>query len=281
MATKTADEIKTTQNRIVKIESDRASNRERISEQERRATEAADEAAKFATDAANGNDKALDKHLKAKGTETLHREQARILEATDGELQNQLAEAHATLNRLLMKQKGEILIGDTGKFHAIATELSNALTAPAAQCADLKKQLRETFVAALPLLGDRQCFTALEKSINHSVDQAVRAQLQKSFAAVGIDLFDSKRYQDSDFESVMKKPINDLMAAIETVMRSNSPEHVEGRVRFRVRTQVSGLFGMALRPGQLVSLDPNDPVVLRVVNAGGLERIVEDKAVSA
>jgi hypothetical protein len=277
MATNTADEIKTTQNRIVKIESDRASNRERISGHERKASEYADEAAKFATDAANGNDKALDKHLKAKGTETLHREQARILQATDGELENQFAEAHATLNRLLVKQQQEILIGDTGKFHAIATELSDALTAPAAQCADLKKQLRETFVAALPLLGDRQCFTALEKSINQSVDLAVRSQLQKSFAAVGIDLFDSKRYQDSDFESVMQKPINDLMAAIETVMHSNSNTPVAGRAMFRAKTVISGLFGMSLRPGQIASLNPNDPAVLRVVNAGGLERIVEEK----
>jgi hypothetical protein len=281
MMAKTLDEIKIAQNRIVKIEADRASNLGRIGEHQRKAQEAAAEVMKYGADAANGDGKAREKYDRAKGTETLHREQARQLQNDDGKCESQLSAEQSKLNRLLVKEKQEALIGDTGKFHAIATELSDAIAAPAAKCADLKKQLKETFVAALPLLGDRQRFTALETSINQSVDHAVRSQLQKSFAAVGIDLFDSKRYQDSDFESVMQKPINDLMAAIETSMHSDSNTPVAGRAMFRARTQVSALFGMHLSPNDVVSLEVNHPDVVKMVAAGGLEQISEAKEATA
>jgi hypothetical protein len=278
---KTSDEIKIAQNGIVKIKSDRASNQGRIGEHQRKAVEAANEAAKSAIDAANGNDKARDRSIKEDANKEFHLKQIRILQNADGEFETQLSAEQSKLNRLLVKEKQEALIGDTGKFHAIATELSDAIAAPAAKCADLKKQLKEIFVAALPLLGDRQRFTALETSINQSVDHAVRSQLQKSFAAVGIDLFDSKRYQDSDFESVMQKPINDLMAAIETSMHSDSNTPVAGRAMFRARTQVSALFGMHLSPNDVVSLEVNHPDVVKMVAAGGLERISETREATA
>jgi hypothetical protein len=276
----TAEQIKTTQNRIVKIEADRASNRERISGHERKASEYADEAAKFATDAANGNDKALDKHLKAKGTETLHREQARILQATDGELQNQLAEAHATRDWLLIRIELEKLVGDASDLRAIAREFREALAVPVEKSGALKTRLKVIFTKALPRLGPRKNLAALEKSITQSVDHAVRSQLQKSFGAVGINVADS-RYENADFEVVLEKPIGDLMAAIESAMHTASPERVAGRMMFRARTQINGLHGMHLKAGDTVSLEVNHPDVRRMIDAGALEEIGETKGATA
>jgi hypothetical protein len=277
---KTSDKIKITQDRIQRIESDRASNQGRIGEHQRKAKEAADEVMKYGADAANGDGKAREKYDRAKGTETLHREQARQLQANDGELQNKLAEARATRDWLLVKIDIEKLTGEAGDLRVIAPEISDAFAALAVKGAGLKTRLKVIFTNALPHLGERQDLTALDRSVNQSVDHAFRSQLHKSFGAVGINVVDIPRHdEDSDFESVMKKAIDDLTAALEVVMHTASPEHVEGRVRFRVRTQISGLFGMAFHPGQIVSLNPNDPAVLRV--AGALERIDDDKAVSA
>jgi hypothetical protein len=278
---RTGEEIKNAQNGIVKLKIDLGLNQEIIAQNQRKEKEAADEVAKFGPAAANGDSKAREKYDRAKGTETLHREQARILQGTDGRLQKELTEAHATLNRLLLREKIETLIGKTGKLRAISTGLSAALAAPAKEIAAFKKEVKEIYVSALEFLGDQSSFAALEKSINQSPDRGVRAQLQKSFGAVGIVVVESKRDEGADFESVMEKPIADLMAALATVMHSNSGEHVEGRARFLVRTKIFGLHGISMSPGQIASLDPNDLAVQRVIAAGGLERIEEEKAVSS
>jgi DNA repair exonuclease SbcCD ATPase subunit len=277
----TSGELKVTQNRIQKIEADLASILKRIPDHEKQQADAEQDIAKYRADASNGNEAARKKYDAAKVTADLHRDRVRDLKVEASKLQDQLAEAKTKLQWLEVKEKKEGLIGDTAKLRAIATELSDALAVPAAKLGDLKKQIKQTYVIALPLLGDPQRVKALGQSISQAPDHAVRALLQKSFAAVGIDLFDSKRYQDLDFESVMQKPINDLMAAIETSMHTDSNTPVAGRAMFRARTQVSALFGMHLSPNDVVSLEVNHPDVVKMVAAGGLEQISEAKEATA
>jgi hypothetical protein len=271
---KTSDEIKIAQNRIVKIESDRASNQGRIGEHQRKAVEAADEAAKFVADAAT-NEKALDKHLKANSTEEFHLKQIRILQNTDGDLHTQLSEVHKKLEQLRVKESQETLAAQTGPIRDIGVRMSQALAGVAADCASLDEQWRTFIANAIATFGDSTRFSAPRDSVLN----AIRAELQNSFGKHGFVLFDSRRYEGQNFVSIMEKPLNDLSAALESSMHADTP--VPGRAMFRARTVISGLHGMSLRPGETVSLEVAHPDVRRMIEAGGLEQVSDDKAVSA
>lgn len=277
---KTVDEIKITRGRITKLETDRASHQERIGEHQRKAKEAADEVLKYGADAANGDGKAREKYDKAKGTESLHREQARILQGTDADLRQQLTDANATLERLLLNEQLEFLIGETGEPRAIAKRMSEALAGVATDCARLQEQTRSLSANAGVVLGDPARFIALRNSMRECVLHATRAQLQESFGKAGFVLFDSRRYEGEDFVSIMEKPLGDMSAALESAMHTGSTAPVKGRAMFRAITNVSGLFGMSIQAGEVLSLPIDDPHVLRLVQAGGLEQIVEDKGAS-
>jgi hypothetical protein len=278
MMAKAADEIKITQNRIVKIESDRASNQGRIGEHQRKAVEAADEAAKFVADAAT-NEKALDKHLKANSTEEFHLKQIRILQNTDGDLHTQLSEAHKKLEQLRVKESQETLAAQTGPIRAIANKMSQALAGVAADCAQLDEQMRTLTANSIATFADSTRFSALQRSMRESVINAIRAELQNSFGEHGFVLFDSRRYEGQNFVSIMEKPLNDLSAALESSMHADTP--VPGRAMFRARTVISGLHGMSLNPGDVISLEVGNPDVRRMIDAGGLEEISETKEATA
>jgi hypothetical protein len=276
----TGQRIKNQRSEVARIESLIASNRKVIPDHERQLREATQDAAKHAPDAANNIEKARKEYDRAIGSERLHRDRLKDLQATDAGLRQQLIDANVALERSLVEERMEVLIGSTGDLHSISRQLSDALAAPAAKCAELKTQLRATFAAALPLLGDRQRFADLENTIRQSVDHAVRAELQKSFSAQGIELSYSVRDKDSDFETVMAKPISDLISSLECVVHSASNVSIEGRSKYRACTGIGGLHGMAIAASEIVSLKTSDPAVRRLVEQGALEEIIEDKGAS-
>jgi hypothetical protein len=267
------EELKNIDSQIAKGEPDLASTVKEIANQEKKQADAEQDVAKFRADAADGNEASAKKHNSGEIAANLHRARARDLKVQKSEQENQLNQLRTTRGRLLVKIDLEALIGDAGELLAIAREFREGLAGPVAKSAALKKRLKVIFTNALPYLGERQRLMALERSVNQSVDNALRSEMQKSFGAVGIDVVDNTRYGDSGFDIVMTKAIDDLTSALEVVMHTASPESVEGRRKFRVVTQVHGLHGRNFSPGEVVSLELGDPQVARLIAAGAFEEI--------
>jgi hypothetical protein len=275
------EELKNTDSQIAKGETDLASTVKATAHHQKQQADAEQEITKYRADASNGNEAALKKYNAAKITADLHRDRVRDLKVERAGQEDRLNQLRTTRGRLLVKIDLEALIGDAGELLAIAREFREGLAGPIAKSAALKKGLKVIFTNALPYLGERHRLMALERSVNQSVDNAVRSEMQKSFGAVGIDVVDNTRYGDSGFDIVMTKAIDDLTAALEVVMHTASPESVEGRKNFRVVTQVHALHGRNFSPGEIISLNGSDPQVLRLIAAGGLEEVSGDKAVPA
>ncbi len=241
-----------------------------------RKRDALQEAAKYVTE------KDLDKHIRAKALADLHGTAVYEDQKTRADLQAKRSALQEELVELNMKGQAEIIRATIAEVAGISDGLSEGVAGFAERCEALEKKLTDIWATVVPFFGpNRERVAPLERSIRESVPQGVKAQLQKSFTPRGIILFDVRKYEGEDFVSIMKRPINDLLAALDSAIHSRSNAPVAGRAMFRAKTVVSGLHGMYLRPGDAVSLEVNHPDVRRMIEAGGLELVSEDKAVSA
>ena len=79
----------------------------------------------------------------------------------------------------------------------------------------------------------------------------------------------------------MEPKLDHLLNALEVRLATHSGIASPGRAFFLVKDPIGGLLGMNLKSGKKVSLPIDDLNVRKMIERGLLEKISDDKAVSA
>jgi hypothetical protein len=280
MMAKTSDEIQIAQNkiadRIAGFDTSIAATVKSEADHEKGKRDHLQDAAKYVTE------KDIDKRIRAKALADLHDGAIHEDQKTRAVFQKQRSAAQEELVDLGLKEKVQHARAMLAKSETIAEELSRGVERSAELTKDFVMELAATWADTRQFFGDDPAYTAqLDRSIRESVPKGLKAQLQKSFTPRGIILFDIRNLEGEDFVSIMKRPINNLLAALDSAIHSRSNTPVAGRATFRAKTVVSGLHGLSLQLGDTVNLEVNHPDVRQMVADGGLEQVSDDKAVSA
>ena len=260
---------------IAKLRGDDERTRARITEQREKATEARRKSANLAFDAVSGKSKAVSAQLDYDKEAEGYEKQAQNLEYAAAHppenappIRQQLAAAEAALPPLILAEARERIIEEILELPSLGQKLSDLISPIADSFAEFRDRIDSVFAQALPVL-DRSRIAPLESKFRTCVVRAVRAQLATDFQRKGLHLLDRAAFEPETFQIVVEPLLKDLVAALE----SNQPAGgSSGLAAFRATTNISGLFGMTLRVGDTISLAPDNPEVLRLVEAGALTR---------
>jgi hypothetical protein len=151
----------------------------------------------------------------------------------------------------------------------------SAIIAPVAElCAELNKMFESAISESLPLLanGDPARIRSLENRLRMAVVNGTRAELASRFQGRGLHLLDTPGHLPTSFQGIVGPAVDALLDAIRSSLPAND---ADGTSRFRCRTQISGLYGLFLREGEIVSLRADDPDVRKLVEMGSLGLIGE------
>jgi hypothetical protein len=273
---KATDELQKT---IVKRQHEKALIHDSAADHERSAIDADNAAAKLTTDAAAGDEKKQAAHTKLRGLADVHR-QARDLEnkkipAKEAEIveaqQQLLREQHLeSAQHALDVQRDIATFGD--KVRESCAGFSEPLL-------NLNQKIMGIFAVLEPLMDHTDAMRLRDRALE-AVTGGVRAELNKNLKAAGIHLFGS--LADGDFNSIVGPRLQDISNAISARMHSHAgASPVPGRKMYRALTNVAGLHGLNIKVGEVLSLDPDDPSVRRMVELNALEEIKEASGASA
>jgi hypothetical protein len=265
---------------ILKWEADLATIEQRKSSETRQAAECAERASALAFEAVAGNKKALSEQSALDIKKGEHLRMVDNLEKTAAKLRRDIAAGKIQLEHLLGSEEVAELIDEVADLPSLSRELSEALAVPVAKFGAFEKRITAGCKKAFPVLGNRDRIARLEKALQQSLHQAIRVELNRQFGAVGIHIF-ATRFEEKDFEAVMRPPLEHLRQALEMKLHTNSGTPIAGRAMFVAKTNIGGLFGLTIATGEKMSLPLDDPTVRDMIARGALEQISDEKAVSA
>jgi hypothetical protein len=266
--------------KIAQLKDDLATIEGKKTDEARQAAECVERAAKLAPEAASGNQKALSEQVKLMDQKSKHQQQIQNLEGVAAPLRAELATAEKELAQMVISEEVEGILEQVADLPSLSKKLAESVGPIAAEFGTFNKRIAALTKRALPILGDRERVQRLQKDLEQSLSQAVRVQLNAAFGTAGIFIF-ATRFEDKDFSVVMRPPLDNLRRALEAKLSTNAGTPIAGRAMFLALTNIGGLFGLTITAGEKISLPIDDPDVLNMIARGALEKIADERAVSA
>lgn len=252
----------------------------RIADHGRSAVDADNGAAKIAADAAAGDEKKLAAHIKLTGLAEVHRKQAHDLETVGLKAKREeIAEVDRQLTNAVFSDLAAVAMDVYGDISDAAKQISESLALITPPVANLIHKINESVTALESVLGPQAAQQLRDRALQ-GLTNGVRAELNKNLKAAGIHLFGS--LADGDFKSIVGPRLEDISNAISIRMHSHAGANtVPGRKMYRAITNISGFHGLTVKIGEVLSLNPDDPSVRRMVELNALEQIKEASGAAA
>ena|ERR1700734_3014918 len=237
------------------------------------------EIAALAQKATSGDRDALTKQRKLIEKQSEHTLQGKNLARLAAPKEAEIAKIDSEIPALELSEQIEALLERTPELTALSKQLTELIPPVARAFGECLKKTMAVVATSRPLLGDRVNVQQLEDSIRHAFSEGLRAQLHRDFSGEGYVLFGSLK--GASFEEVVRPKLNNLLVALQSTLATQSGVASDGRAFFRALTNVSGLLGLNIKAGQTVSLPVDDENVKKMIARGALEKISDEKAVSA
>jgi hypothetical protein len=230
--------------------------------------------AELALKAAQGDRESLRKQRELKVRKEEVHLQAQNLETLAGPVRKAIAIAEAEIPHLILAEMHEKVADGIRELPAMCAELSKLIEPIAEAFGKFRTRINAATGEALTLIarGDPNRISYLENRARTMLVRGIRCQLCFEFRSVGLDLFEVGQFEGKDFQAVVRPVLETMITALEVDLHSNGVR-TPGRANFRVLTRISGLFGLHLLPGEIVSLPIEHESVRKMIEFGSLERI--------
>ena len=175
--------------------------------------------------------------------------------------------------RLSLEEAHERVVESISDLPAMAKQLSAMIEPVAIAFSEFKKKIDAAAKQALPLIsrGDEARVRSLASRLRTAMFRGMRAQMASDFHTHGVDFFTGEPFESSAFDGVVAPVLRAMVSALEVDICAGRP--TPGRANFRLATNVSGLFGLHLTVGEIISLPVEDPDVRRMIGAGAIELV--------
>jgi hypothetical protein len=259
--------------RLKKLNADLAPIERRIADERRLAGENERAAAELAFDATNDRRK-LTEQTGFYTKKSEHLLQAHNLEALAAPIRASIVAAEETLSKYVLAEAHEIVIETITGLEPMAKQLSRMIEPVAIAFAEFKKKIDAAARESLPLIarGDEERVTRLVSRLRTVMFRGMRAQMASDFHTHGVDFFTGEPCEASTFDGVVAPALHMMAEALAVDIHANGVP-TPGRAQFRCATNISGLFGLNLRIGEVVSLLVEDEKVRDLVSQGALEKL--------
>jgi hypothetical protein len=237
------------------------------------------EIAALAQKATSGDRDALTKQRKLIEKQSEHTLQAKNLAGLAVPIEAEIAKIDSEIPALELSEQIEALLERTPELTALSKQLTEMIPPVARAFGECLKKTMAVVATSRPLLADHANIQQLDDSIRHGFNEGIRAQLHRDFNAEGYVLFGSLK--GASFEDVVRPKLNHLLVALESTLATQAGFASPGRAFFLAKTNISRLLGMNIRVGQTISLPIDDENVQKMCDRGALERVADEKAVSA
>jgi hypothetical protein len=243
----------------------------RIASERRLAGEMERAGAELAFDAINDRKKLAEQtDLYTKQSE--HLRQAQNLETLAAPIRDAIAAAEVELARYSLEEVHERVVESISDLPAIAKQLSLMIEPVAIAFSEFKKKIDAAAKQALPLIsrGDEARVRTLASHLRTVMFRGMRAQMASDFHTHGVDFLTGEPFEASTFDGVVAPVLRAMVSALEVDIHANGIP-TPGRVKCRASTNISGLFGLYLRFGEVISVRVGDPKVQELIGNGTLE----------
>jgi hypothetical protein len=239
------------------------------------------EIAKLALKAAQGDRAALKEQRKLREEKAEHNLQVENLEADAVTIRRALAVAQDELPHFALAEVHERVADGIKELPGMVAELSKVIQPIARAFGEFRARVHTATAAALPLIarGDPDRIRTLENRLRTMLIRGIRCQLSYEFRGEGLDIVDVSEFEGKDFQSVVEPVLRSMIAGLEVSLHANGLP-TPGRANFRCATNISGLFGLSLRVGEIVSLPTSDENVRKMIGMGALEILDPPKTAS-
>jgi hypothetical protein len=263
--------------KIARLHAERAPVEAGILREQSAEADADREIAKLAIKAAHGDRTALKQQRELRVLKDEHHLQAENLDSLASPIRKAIAMAEAQLPHFLTAEAHEHLAELMRKLSVMGTELSTIVRPVAKAFGEYRAEINAVTAECLPRIarGDPRRVQYLENRFRTMLARGIRAQLSFDFRSEGLDIIDVGQFDGKDFESVCEPLFRAMISALEVDLHANGVP-TPGRANFRCATNVSGLFGLFLRQGEIVSLPVGNEDVQKMIAMGALEQIGEE-----
>jgi hypothetical protein len=209
----------------------------------------------LALEAARGNRMALKKQHELRTRKAEHNLQSSNIETLAVPIRRALTAAEAELPNFIRAELIERVADGIGELPAMVAELSKVIQPIAKAFGQFRSRLEAATAEVLPLIsrGDPERVLTLTNRLRTALVRGVRAELSFGFRSEGLDVLGVSEFEGKNFQCVVEPILFSMISALEMDLRTNgvaTPGHAE----FRAKTNISGLFGVNLRVGEIVSL---------------------------
>ncbi len=226
---------------------------------------------KLALKAASGDRDALRKQRELHDKKSEHQIQRRNLESLAAPIRENIAKAESDLPNLVVAEAKEALAEQIAALPVLAAELSKTILPIATSFEDFRKQFDHVVARALPLISDDpERIAPLQDRVRVSIVRGLRAQLCADFDRAGLHLFEASQFEGSGFEGVVRPVLESLISALGISLPSSAADRTSP---FRATTNISGLHGLKVSAGEILSLRADHPEILKLVALGSLVAI--------
>lgn len=259
--------------KIKKLQADLEPMEKRIANERRLAGEMERARAELAFDATNDRKKLAEQTgLYTKQNE--HLRQAQNLEQLAAPIRDAIAAAELDLSKYVLAEAHETVIETITGLEPMAKQLSTMIEPVAIAFKEFKMKIDTAAREALPLIsrGNEGRVRLLASRLRTVMFRAMRAQMASDFHTHGVDFFTGEPFEAPTFDGVVGPTLRLMAEALAVDIHADGLP-TPGRANFRCTTNLSGLFGLYLKVGEIVSLPVDDENVKKLIERGDLERI--------
>jgi len=238
------------------------------------------EIASHAKAAASGDKGALQKQRTLHDQRAEREIQKNNLEILAAPIRAEVAKLQAEVPGLMLNEQREALGPLIANLRARAARGELLMEPALREFIAAKKECDDLLLVALPVLG-RERAARIANSLGKAFSQGMRQYLSKVLSPAGFLLFGA--LEGGSFAAVVTPELETLQLALEADYYGDIGEAVPGRERFKCTTNISGVLGLRLKAGEIISLAVPiaDPAVVKMVEIGALEQIESGKGVAA
>jgi hypothetical protein len=227
----------------------------------------------LALKAAGGDRGALRAQQELKGDRDRHTLQIDNLAAAARPICAELADAQ---KKLPVFQRAAIigrLRNRLSELPARTVDLGSIVPPVAKKFAEYGEAMHADTGEALSLIarGDPARIRSLEDRVRNAFLKGLRSQLSHDFHAVGIALWDVSRHDPPTFDLAVAPVLLTVIEALQVDLLEDQLS--DGRALYKCLTNVSGLLGVHLSPGEVVSLPVDHPDVRKMLALEAIEEV--------
>jgi hypothetical protein len=245
-----------------------------ISKEQAAEVETDKEISTLALEAARGNRVALKKQHELRTRKAEHNLQSSNIEAIAVPIRRALAAAEAELPHFIRAEVIERVANGIRELPAMVDELSKVIQPIAKALGEFNRRFDAATGEALPIIagGDSERISTFTNRLRTAVVRGIRAQLSFEFRSEGLNILSVSEFEGKNFQCVVEPLLSSMISALEMNLHTNGAE-ASGNAEFRAKTNISGLFGVNLRVGEIVSLPLEHKDVKMHLSHGALEMV--------